>query len=460
MSRMIFFLCIGLVLMMGCSRDDGNPNADYTAPVCTAVSPANGSMNVLPQDLIQLTYDEDVFLSESHKIQVNGLPVNATTLKNVLTINMTLKGGVTYNVSIPYGSVMDASTNFTNHLTFTFKTVSQLNISASLVASNASPEAVKLYAFLKDNYGSKIISSTMASVSWNINEAEWVKQHTGKYPAMATFDYVHLPASPANWIDYSNTTIVEDWWANNGLISANWHWIVPKKQGDIDPNNFTYKPEETTFSATNALVDGTWENTILKADLEKLAGYLKLLKNKNIPVVWRPFHEAAGNIYEYSNGTAWFWWGAKGADTYKKLWIYMFNYFEAQGLNNLIWVWTTQTKDNAFYPGDEYVDIIGRDIYNNTVASSLAAEFVAIQDAYPTKIVTLSECGNVANISAQWSAGAAWSFFMPWYDSLRTLTPGSVTFAGTDHEHATASWWMDAMGRDYVLTRDQMPSLK
>ncbi|MFR5757995.1 MAG: glycosyl hydrolase [Bacteroides cellulosilyticus] len=59
-----------------------------------------------------------------------------------------------------------------------------------------------------------------------------------------------------------------------------------------------------------------------------------------------------------------FWWGSDGADTYKKLWRYMFNFFKEKGINNLIWVWTTQTKDVDFYPGDEYVDIIGRDIYN------------------------------------------------------------------------------------------------
>jgi mannan endo-1,4-beta-mannosidase len=458
--RNLLLVLVAVLLWMGCGKKNTEPGEP---PVFVRSIPENAAENVtLSTDLV-VTFDEVVKLASNHNITINGNVADVKALLTQLTINIQLHENTEYVVKIPAGAVIN-SMGIANdkEVIFKFKTIlpEVVEIESNLAVADASPQATKLYTFLKDNYGSKIISSTMASVNWNINEAEWVKQHTGKYPAMATFDYIHLPASPANWIDYSNTTIIEDWWNHNGIISANWHWIVPKKQGDTDSNNFTYKPDETTFSASNALVDGTWENTILKADLEKLAGYLKLLKNKNIPVVWRPFHEAAGNIYEYSNGTAWFWWGAKGAETYKKLWIYMFNYFESQGLNNLIWVWTSQTKDNAFYPGDEFVDIIGRDIYNNTVAASLAAEFVAVQEAYPTKIVTLSECGNVANISAQWSAGATWSFFMPWYDYQRTLTPGSLTFAGTDHEHANASWWMDAMGRDYVLTRDQMPSLK
>jgi len=118
----------------------------------------------------------------------------------------------------------------------------------------------------------------------------------------------------------------------------------------------------------------------------------------------------------------------------------MFNYFEAEGLNNLIWVWTTQTKDEAFYPSDEYVDIIGRDIYNKTGTNDVADQFNQIQDAYPGKIITLSEFGNVASFQSQWSAGAKWSYFMPWYDYDRTINPNSLEFDSADHQHASAQW--------------------
>ena len=38
----------------------------------------------------------------------------------------------------------------------------------------------------------------------------------------------------------------------------------------------------------------------------------------------------------------------------------MFETFKSKGINNLIWVWTTETNDDTWYPGDEYVDIIGQ----------------------------------------------------------------------------------------------------
>ena len=34
--------------------------------------------------------------------------------------------------------------------------------------------------------------------------------------------------------------------------------------------------------------------------------------------------------------------GGKDAASFKSLWIAMFNYFKTEGLDNLIWVWTTE----------------------------------------------------------------------------------------------------------------------
>ena len=109
---------------------------------------------------------------------------------------------------------------------------------------------------------------------------------------------------------------------------------------------------------------------------------------------------------------------------------------------------------------DAYVDMVGRDIYNNGSETDMAAQFTAIQESYPNKMVTLSEFGNVATFSKQWNAGAHWSFFMPWYDYSRTLNPGSATFEGEDHEYAPAAWWKNAAVHEAVLWREDMPNLK
>jgi mannan endo-1,4-beta-mannosidase len=456
----LFWLWMMMAALTACGGDDEEPQIP---PVYVSSDPVNGAVDVSITSTVSVIYDEVVTLAPQHGITVNGSAATVSALMTKLTFQIALEDGKQYDVHIPAGAVINTKNVKSQadvDFSFTTKAKVVVSIKTSLAMANSSAQAVKVYNFLRDNYGVKAISGAMANVSWNINEALWVNQHTGKYPAIATFDYIHLPYSPANWIDYSKTSVIEDWWSNNGLVSASWHWLVPPAEGVTDITKFTYKPEETTFSAANAVIEGTWENTFVKADLAKMAGYLKLLRDKNIPVIWRPLHEAAGNTYEFNGGTAWFWWGTKGATAYKNLWAYMFNYFKAEGLNNLIWVWTTQTKDNPYFPGEAYVDIVGRDIYNTTSATDIQAQFESIQTTYPTLMVTLSEFGNVASFSSQWSAGAKWSFFMPWYDYDRTNSTTSTAFASTDHVHANAAWWKSTMALDEVITRDEMPSLK
>ena len=135
---------------------------------------------------------------------------------------------------------------------------------------------------------------------------------------MNCFDYIHLQSSAeGSWIDYGDITPVSQWWNNGGLVAAMWHWNVPTSNGS---GNLTTYKDQTSFDIDNAFTEGTWEYQTVNADLEKIAGYLKLLKDANIPVIWRPLHEAAGG---------WFWWG-KNADSFKRLWIQMFDYFKAQ----------------------------------------------------------------------------------------------------------------------------------
>lgn len=462
---LLIFLPVLFLFLCGCSDDNnGVEEEDLEPPVLVSSTPSNGAVDIAKGEItITLTFDQNITSpSSTHSLVAIGNASADHVVANLKELKIEVSGlqeSNTYELVIPKGVVIGPTKVEAAEirLSFTTKEAVQLNITTTLVTENPIPQAQNVYNFLRDNYGEKMISSTMANVNWNTNEAEWVKFHTGKYPAITTFDYVHLYASPANWIDYSNTTVAEEWWNNKGIVSAGWHWNVPLSEGS---DQISFYTDNNHFSAAEATVTGTWENEVINADLEKIADYLLLLKEKNIPVIWRPLHEAAGNIYEFTGGTAWFWWGADGAEAYKNLWIYMFNYFKDKGVNNLIWVWTTQTGDHDFYPGDGYVDIIGRDIYGESSGSVISAEFNAIQEIYSNKMITLSECGTVAKISEQWSNGSRWSFFMPWYDYDRTVNTSGSEFEKTDHEHASASWWIDAMSQDYVITRDEMPDLK
>ena len=321
-----------------------------------------------------------------------------------------------------------------------------------------SAEAEALLQCFHEIYGEKIISGCTANVNWNINEAKWVYQHTGKWPAINFFDFIHLPFSPANWIDYTNVTEVVNWHKNGGIVGCMWHWNMPTNDGQ----NWTCTPgtddNQTSFDVRKIFEPESNEYKQMIKDIDKVASTLKKLKQRKIPVLWRPLHEAGGR---------WFWWGLD-AEACNELWRVMYDRFtNHHGLNNLIWVWTSAAEWNKpysdgykWYPGDEYVDIVGIDIYNNSSTSNIRTKcFNMLKQNSPDKLIALTECGSLAKIGAQWRGGSKWLYFAPWYDYERTNKPDSEAFQSTDHTHCNAAWWQDAFSNDYVLTREDFKEI-
>ncbi len=297
----------------------------------------------------------------------------------------------------------------------------------------------KLYSFLYDNYGKKTISGIMANVSMEQSEAALVKSAIGKMPVIQTIDYIHLQYSWGKDY-YTDISKLIEHYKRGGIIAAGWHTMVPEKEAEVSKENkWVYKT--TGFKPSRVVKTGTWENTFFNKALEDCVARLALFKEEGIPVIWRPLHEASG---------AWFWWGQENAESYKKLWIYMFDFFKEKGLDNLIWVWTSQIgvgqwdkdDDSNWYPGSEYVDLIARDCYEKNAAEA-AQEFEKIQKVFSGKMITLGECGSVGKMSEIFSLGGKYSYFMPWY---------TYNLADLDKsEHANTAWWKDAAESENVI---------
>ncbi|MFT3902649.1 MAG: glycosyl hydrolase [Niabella sp.] len=313
------------------------------------------------------------------------------------------------------------------------------NISPTLITPSPSKEAVSVYNFLKENFGKSVISGAMANYSTGLEEATWMNQSTGKWPALTGFDFINYTRS---WGTINFTELVSnsiDWWNNNGLVTIMWHWRDPLKTTD------EFYTEGTNFDVSKITDVNSNEYKAMIADMDVIAGYLKQLKDNNVPVLWRPLHEASGK---------WFWWGAKGAAPCKELWKVMYKRLvEHHGLNNLIWVWTSDSAPDAttWYPGDEYVDIIGMDIYpgENQHGSQYIA-FDKVKEMFGgKKMIALSECGSIPSIDAMFEKGDTWSWFMPWN--------GDYTRAD---KHNGANFLKTVFADNKVITRDKMPGLK
>ena len=232
------------------------------------------------------------------------------------------------------------------------------------VNKNATPEAQKLLQYLYSIKGKYILSG-----EHNYNQAmdrynDSVKAITGKYPALWGTDFIW------NGTQDNGQAIVDESIRKHKegyLVTLMWHEGRPT-------DNPPYGWKE---SVQAKLTDAEWKELVTPgtslhnrwlAQIDAIAGYLAQLQKANVPVLWRPYHEMNG---------VWFWWGNKpGKDGIQKLWTMMYDrYVNHFHLNNLIWVWGANGPrdipgDEAyaykdFYPGHEYVDILGTDVYHN-----------------------------------------------------------------------------------------------
>jgi hypothetical protein len=137
--------------------------------------------------------------------------------------------------------------------------------------------------------------------------------------------------------------------------------------------------ELTFYTAHDELVDalsasGYPRNASIIYDIldgnydDYLERYAKNIKAFGHPVLFRLNNEMNGD---------WCWYSAfytsKDADIYKALWRYVHHIFDRNGVDNVLWVWNPHDVSKPdfkwnhclmYYPGDEYVDVIGLTGYN------------------------------------------------------------------------------------------------
>ena len=310
----------------------------------------------------------------------------------------------------------------------------RFDINTGLVTPNATKEAKAVYEYLRNNYGKKILSGVMTLNSFD--ETAWLKNNTGKEPAIVGLDFMHCNR---NYGWYDNEQPIKDaktWWQRNGIPVFVWHWRDPSRATE------EFYTNKTGFDISRINDTASNEFKAIMSDIDFVAGMFKKLQDQNVPAIWRPLHEAAGG---------WFWWGAKGAAPCKKLYQIMYDRMvNHHGIKNLVWMWTREPNDNSWYPGDSYIDIVGRDVYKQGDHSSQISEWNAMNTLYGAKkMVTLSEVGSIPDVSNLVADKAAWSWFMPWY--------GDYTRSST---HNSLDLWKKMFASDYVITLDEMPSLK
>lgn len=343
--------------------------------------------------------------------------------------------------------------------------------------SSATKETQSLMAYLASVYGKNIISGQQEIYSGGPHgleyEFDYLKETTGHYPAIRGFDYGNF-CCPAYGSDDGSTERIIEWVKEkNGIATASFHINVPNKMdsykiGDrIDWSQTSYSAKDNDFSPKKAYTKGTKEYDYYRQSLETLAAEFKKLEAEGVPVIWRPLHEAEGGGGETGS---WFWWGKEGSAVYKELWKYTYKTLTDDfGCHNLIWEWNSYDFSTSadWYPGDEYVDLIGYDKYscvkylaeNNWQASyvhddgAIASTFYSIMERYDSaKMVSMAENDSFSTVDNLVNDKAGWLYFCTWYDG------GGKTNFLTDPIFNTKEDTIAMYQSDYCITLDELPA--
>ena len=380
-------------------------------------------------------YVNDEFVGSQYFPETNsfteGLFGKVSLNKGVNTIKVQYNWGW---FEVDYVRVEPASRNATD------------NYPEELNNPNATYEADIVYRYIRDLYGHRILSGQQADAGGS-EELNYLQAQTGKLPALKGFDLIdYSPSRVERGTTSQETERSVEWWEEGGIVSMLWHWNAPKDLIDEDGaewwNGFyTYA---TTFDPSIAMEDNQSEEyELIIRDIDAIADELKQIQSGNTPLLWRPLHEAEGG---------WFWWGAYGSETCVWLWKLMYDRLTVHhGLNNLIWVWTGTDNEEAmdWYPGDDYVDIVGADIYlddgNYTASFPMFDNMAGIHEG--GKILTLSETGTIPDPDALESEKAGWSWFCTW--------SGDFILGGDQNEldHINKVY-----NHNYVITLDELPN--
>ncbi len=257
---------------------------------------------------------------------------------------------------------------------------------------------------------------------------------TGQYPALWSGDFLFSSSDVSN--RWNMIYECEKQWNNGSIVQLMLHVNTPLQSevGNWDGGVCS----ELSDSQWNSLITNGGElNKVWKARLDGYAVYLQYLKDKGVPVLFRPFHEMNQSM---------FWWaGRTCSNGTAALYRLTRDYLEKEkGLDNIIWVWDMQDLSydwSSYNPGNSYWDIFAVDIYNAdyfteykyNLAKSIAGD----------KLMAIGECDKLPTAS-QLASQNRWCFVMSWAE---------LTFSHNTNSEIQNLYWASN-----VVVRNELPN--
>lgn len=262
----------------------------------------------------------------------------------------------------------------------------------------ATPLSSRLFSNLQKLSGSHVLLAHQDALAYGIG---WkgdafrtdINDVSGDHPAVFGWDLGHL--GDEENIDGVPFADMQKWakaaFEKGGINTYSWHmrnYAMGGTSWDTD-------------ACVEACLPGGEVHELYLEKLDLAARFFSGLKTDQgelIPVVFRPFHEMNGG---------WFWWGSASCTPgqYKEIFRFTIDYLRNEKqMHQLIVVYSTDLFTSAeeymrFYPGDDYVDIMGFDDYKGLRAKSETPRTVFMLETLDSlstrhgKLMTISETG-------------------------------------------------------------------
>ncbi|MDR1324846.1 MAG: hypothetical protein LBK00_02280 [Treponema sp.] len=287
-------------------------------------------------------------------------------------------------VTAPPGQDQTAITK-TPNVTGTQAPALSLPASVRLVDGEATAETARLYAYLKaigntDKviYGHQNDLHHKRGTAYSGSTQSDTKDITGSFAGIMGIDTLSIIGNeyPGSTVRTGDPDYDADPIAGSAKLSIhaaregaivtvsthfpNFNYV--KESGDWN----SYTPGTLTGDVMLRILPGGDLNGLFNEYLDKIATYAHLLETAGVPLLFRPFHEHNGS---------WFWWGKAFCtpETYKNVVRYTVEYLrDIKAVHNFLYVYSPNgpfsNKDDYLerYPGDEYIDVIAFDYYDNS----------------------------------------------------------------------------------------------
>lgn len=322
---------------------------------------------------------------------------------------------------------------------------------------NASLRTVNTVKYFTEVFGHMILTAQNVSPASNA-EIEAVYNATGRYPAIRSSElaYATLDSDEDKQRLEDEIQLAAQWCEDGGIQSYTWHWYSPNIRHSINAGDFNLDaafenqdPENIAMlddDAKKALEDNGYmplELSALLNDIDQMAEVFKKLDAANAAVIFEPI--PYGDTGEH-------WWGSS-PENYKMLWQIMFDRLcRYHKIHCLIWVWNNSDMD--YYPGSNYVDIVGQSFFESSDAS-FAGLFQSISSILPSqKLIAVTSCDVMPNIDKMYRDNALWLWTAPAAGDYTLNMNGALS-----ESYNTVKYMKDLYNHKYTVARDELPDL-